>query len=81
MDVLTNYLDKEMDSVSVVDRTGFKTSFDLDIDVRIEEGSRFFDIGRIQKSLREKGFDLIRSKQMVDVLVIREKKARKPGRK
>lgn len=81
MDVLTNYLDKEMDSVPVVDRTGFKTSFDLDIDVRIEEGSRFFDIGRIQKSLREKGFDLIRSKQMVDVLVIREKKARKPGRK
>lgn len=77
MDVLTEYLDKEMDSIPVVDETNFLSSFDLDIDVQIKEGSRYFDIEKIRSSLQGYGFDLIRSERMIDILVIREKKGQK----
>ncbi len=74
MDVLISYLNWEMDSLPVVNETDFSGSFDMTLDVMLNEKTGFFDIERFKKSLNTYGFDLIRAIRPVDVLVIRNKK-------
>ena len=75
IEVLVSYLNWNLD-LPVIDKSNFKNVFDmqLDLDVVSNGKSVFLNIKKVKKTLRAYGFDLIKSEQNVDILVIRENK-------
>lgn len=73
MDVLTTYLDWNMDALRVIDESGFKGQFDMDLAAEVNHSTGYLNVQKIRTSLRRYGFDLILDRRLIDILVIREK--------
>jgi hypothetical protein len=43
------------------------------VNLPVEFGQEYVDIEQVRKNLNENGLDLVKSKRMVDVLVIKDK--------
>lgn len=73
IDILLHYLNGLKDIDPVVDETGINYPLDLVVNLPVEFGQEYVDIEQVRKNLNENGLDLVKSKRMVDVLVIKDK--------
>ena len=73
IDVMVSYLNWNMDSLPVVDETKFNKGIDIVVDVAGKTKGIGLNVERIKKSLQVYGFDLIRGKRWVGVLVLQDK--------
>jgi thiol-disulfide isomerase/thioredoxin len=70
---LSEFLNWYMDTIPVINKTGIKDLIDVDLDIEINEDTGLLNSEKINSSLRKVGLEIIKQKDWVDVLVIRDK--------